>query len=128
MSYLQLKHFCINCAAHFVVCTNHPNLFQLNRTYCPHCGQPGMSVRHTERVAGDISDLVPGSSPFEGAGNRINPIYFEDCEPKDFLLLTKAASKARLVDKLEAANSNGNLKPVTSSVQPVSEAVRVKNK
>jgi len=128
MSYLQLKHFCVNCASYYVVCTNHPALFKINRTYCPQCGQPGTSIRHTERVDGDIEDLVPGTSPFEGAGNNINPIYFEDCVPKNYLLPTKAVSKARLVDKLEVAHSNGTLKPVNPSTRPTSEAVRVKKK
>lgn len=85
MSYLQLKNVCLNCDAHFVVCTNFPELFELNRMYCPHCGQPGTSIRHSARVEGKIEDLIPGDSPFEGVGNRVNPAHFEDCEPKDYL-------------------------------------------
>lgn len=97
MSYLQLKHFCVNCASHFVVCTNHPLEFTLNLTYCPKCGHQGKAIRHTARVEGEIEDLVPGSSPFDGAGNRINPIYFEECEPKNYLLPTKDMSRKRLL-------------------------------
>lgn len=133
MSYLQLKHFCVNCSAHFVVCTHHPDLFKLNQTHCPHCGQPGTSIRHTERVDGEIEDLVPGTSPFEGAGNRINPVYFEDCEPKDYLRTddapeptAKVKSAKRLLSKLEEANRTGKLKPVTPDAKPVMEAIRVK--
>lgn len=128
MSYLQLKHFCVKCGSHFVVCTNHPKEFNLNRTFCPQCGQQGTSIRHTERVDGEIEDLVPGNSPFEGAGCHINPVYFEECEPKDYLLPTKDSSRRRLVDKLEAAHERGTLKPVNPLAQPKEEKVRVKKK
>jgi len=128
MSYLQLKHFCVNCGSHFVVCTNHPKEFSLNRTHCPQCGKQGTSIRHTAQVDGEIEDMVPGNSPFEGAGSLINPIYFEECKPKDYLLPTKDESKRRLVAKLGAAHERGTLKPVNPLAQPSAEKVRVRKK
>ena len=89
MSYLQLKHVCINCDAHFVVCTAFPENFKLNYTHCPQCGRAGTSIRHTASVEGEVEDMVPGDSPFEGVGNKVKASYFEDGDPKEFLLPDK---------------------------------------
>ena len=71
MAYFQIKHHCLSCGEFFIICTEFPEDYTANDTFCPKCSIRGSCISAQETIPGSINDIVFSESLITGVGEFV---------------------------------------------------------
>lgn len=79
MAYFQIKHHCLHCGEFFILCTEFPENYDVDATFCPKCSLRASCVSVQETIPGSLDDITFSDAPVSGVGQLVEVVNIAGC-------------------------------------------------